>query len=326
MVNVKVTEPAATAVTTPALVTVASAGLVLDHVPPETGERLVVSPTQMTLSPVILTIGNGLTVTVAVLALQFGAAFLVKVKYTEPSASAVTTPLLVTLAMVELLLAQVPPDVGVRLVVVPTQRVVGPVTLTTGRALIVTPAVAMDTQPVVVLVKVNVTVPTATPVTTPSFATVAMAGSLLDQVPPDVGDKVVVDPIQILLEPVMLTTGNGFTVTGEVAAEIHPVVLLVKLNITEPPDTPVTTPALLTVATDGSLLVQVPPLVGDTPLTSPTQMVEAPVRLTFGGLTTEMVAVAELVQPLPSVTVTVYVLVTIGFTFLTEAVLTLSQE
>jgi hypothetical protein len=302
---VNVTEPADTAVTTPALSTVARAGLLLTQVPPEVGDRFVVSPTQITLSPVIPTTGSGSTVTETVLALQFGNAFLVNVKYTVPPDNAVTTPLLVTVAMVLLLLAQVPPEVGVKLVVAPTQIVVAPVTFTTGKALIVTMEVASDTQPVVEFVKVKVAVPTAIPVTTPSFATVAMAGSLLAQVPPEVGDKVVVDPMQILLEPVILTTGNGFTVTGEVAAETHPVLLLVKLKTTAPPATPVTIPALVTVATSGSLLTQVPPLFGVTPLTSPTHMTPAPVRLTVGGLTTVIVEAAELVHPFASVTVTV---------------------
>ena len=64
-------------------------------------------------------------------------------------------------------------------------------------------------QPVIVLVKVKVALPAATPVTTPALVTVAFVTSLLAQVPPAVGDKVVVAPTQILLLPVMLTTGNA---------------------------------------------------------------------------------------------------------------------
>ena len=75
---------------------------------------------------------------------------------------------------------------------------------------------------VVLLVKVKVTVPAVTPVTTPPFVTVATAALLLAHVPPLVGDKVVVAPIQTLLDPVMLTVGIAFTVTGAVAAEEQP--------------------------------------------------------------------------------------------------------
>ena len=68
-------------------------------------------------------------------------------------------------------------------------------------------------QLVVDEVNVNVADPAATPVTTPAEVTVATAGLLLTQVPPVVGDKVVVAPMQIELLPVMLTDGKGLTVT-----------------------------------------------------------------------------------------------------------------
>lgn len=60
--------------------------------------------------------------------------------------------------------------------------------------------------------------PEATPVTTPALVTVATALLLLAQVPPEVGDKVVVAPTQITFEPVMLTGVKAFTVTAEVVA------------------------------------------------------------------------------------------------------------
>ena len=119
------------------------------------------------------------------------------------------------------------------------------------------------------------------------------------------GNKVVVAPIQILLEPVILTTGKALTVTGSVDAETHPVVVLVKLKVADPPETPVTTHAFVTVAMVGSLLVQVPPVVGETPVNAPTQIVLTPVMLTVGGLTIVITLLAELVHPFASVTVTV---------------------
>ena len=70
-VNVKVADPAATPVTTPAEVTVATDGLLLTHVPPVVGDKVVVAPMHIELLPVMLTVGNGLTVTDVVVLLQF---------------------------------------------------------------------------------------------------------------------------------------------------------------------------------------------------------------------------------------------------------------
>lgn len=63
-VNVKVADPAVIPVTTPAFVTVAIDVLLLTHVPPLVGERVVVEPTQIAEAPVILTVGFGLTLIV----------------------------------------------------------------------------------------------------------------------------------------------------------------------------------------------------------------------------------------------------------------------
>jgi len=59
----------------------------------------------------------------------------------------------------------------------------------------------------VLLVKVKVADPTATPVTTPLFVTVAIALLLLIQVPPVIGDRVVMPPGQMEVGPVMETVG-----------------------------------------------------------------------------------------------------------------------
>ena len=188
---------------------------------------------------------------------------LVKVNVAVPADTPVTTPPFVTVATATLLLTQVPPLVGDKVVVSPIQILLDPVMLTTGIALTVTGAVAADVQPDEVSVKVNVAVPPVTPVTTPAFVTVATAGLLLAHVPPVVGDNVVFAPTQILLPPVMLTIGVAFTVTAAVGAEEHPVIELVKTKVAVPAETPVTTPAFVTVATAALLLAQEPPLVGD---------------------------------------------------------------
>jgi len=53
----------------------------------------------------------------------------------------------------------------------------------------VTGLVGAELQPVAVSVKTNVADPTAIPVTKPELLTVAMAGLLLAQVPPEEGDN-----------------------------------------------------------------------------------------------------------------------------------------
>ena len=55
-------------VTTPALVTVATTGLLLTHVPPVVGDNCVVAFTQIELEPVIETVGKAFTITCDVVA------------------------------------------------------------------------------------------------------------------------------------------------------------------------------------------------------------------------------------------------------------------
>jgi len=298
-VRVKVNDavPAETPVTTPALVTVATAGLLLDQVPPLAGDRVVVAPTQMLLAPVILTIGVAFTVTGEVAAEEHPVTEFVKVNVAVPADTPVTTPALVTVATAALLLDQVPPLLGDKVVVAATQILLTPVILPTGAAFTVTVEVARETQPVVVFVNVNVTDPAETPVTNPAFVTVATAGLLLAQVPPVVGDKVVVLPIQMLLDPVIKTTGMGWTVTAEVAADTQPVVVLVNVKVADPAVRPVTKPAPVTEATAGLLLTQVPPVVGETVVVAPTQILAAPVILTTGNGFTVTVGVVADTQP-----------------------------
>jgi len=160
--------------------------------------------------------------------------------------------------------------------------------LTVGVGLTVTEEVVL-LHPVPVRVNVNVTLPAATPVTTPAFVTAATAVLLLIQVPPVVGDKVIVLPAHIVEEGVF-TVGFAFTVTDEVVL-LHPVLVSVKVNVTLPAATPVTTPAFVTVATAVLLLTHVPPVVGDKVIVLPTHIVEEGV-VTVGKSLTVMVPVA----------------------------------
>ena len=68
----------------------------------------------------------------------------------------------------------------------------------------------------------NVTLPAATPVTNPALVTVALVRSLLVQVPPVVGDKVIVLPMQT--DDPALTAGKALTVTVTMAE--HPELLV----------------------------------------------------------------------------------------------------
>src|SRR5258707_8114764 len=113
-------------------------------------------------------------------------------------------------------------------------------------------------QVVVVLVNVKVTLPAATPVTTPALVTVATEGLLLTHVPPLVGLNVIADPTH-KLEDSTLPVGSALIVTADVVL-LQEVVVLVNVNVTLPAATPVTTPAFVTVASEGLLLTHVPPM------------------------------------------------------------------
>jgi len=212
-VKVKVTVPALTPVTTPALVTVATAVLLLVQVPPVLGVTLAVLPTFTAVAPP--SVGRALTVkdTVAVQPVLVW----VKVKVIVPALTPVTTPALVTVATALLLLAQVPPVLGVTFAVLPTHTAVAPPKA--GTSLTVKDLVAA--QPVLVSVNVKVTVPALTPVTTPALVTVATALLLLAQVPPVFGVTLAVLPTQTSVAPpvtgapgtVVITT---FVLEGEV--------------------------------------------------------------------------------------------------------------
>jgi hypothetical protein len=189
----------------------------------------------------------------------------VNVNVTLPADTPVITPAFVTEATAALLLIQVPPVVGDKVAVLPTQTEAGAVTA--GKAFTVTEEVVL-LHPVFASVNVNVTVPADTPVITPEFVTVALAVLLLIQVPPVVGDSVAVLPTQT--DAGAVTTGKALTVTEEVVL-LHPVDVWVNVNVTEPADTPAITPEFVTVALAVLLLNQVPPVVGDNVAVLPTQ-------------------------------------------------------
>ena len=123
-------------------------------------------------------------------------------------------------------------------------------------------SVSSDAQPVVASVNINFATPAVKPVTVPALFTLATKGAVDAHVPPVVGDKVVVPLIHIESFPEILAVGFNFTSTEMVL--LQPVAVSEYVSIDDPVETPVTTPALVTVATAGEPDVHVPPVAGFT--------------------------------------------------------------
>lgn len=146
----------------------------------------------------------------------------------------------------------------------------------------------MALHPVTAAVNVKFTVPTATGETNPPLETAAIDKLEEAQLPPEVGLKFKVLPIQTLLEAAE-TTGLALTVTDELASEAQPVVELVKVKVAVPADIPVMRPALLMLATPGAELVQEPPEVGVIVVVEPTHKLDDTGCVMVGLLLTTMV-------------------------------------
>jgi hypothetical protein len=115
------------------------------------------------------------------------------------------------------------------------------------------------------------------PVYTPvALLMVTVLVVLLDQVPPETESESVVElPLHTSAIPV-ITDGNGLMLkVSSVAPQVLELVM-----VTEPPEIPVTTPALLTVAIAVALDDQVPPLTAsEILLVVPAQNVVVPVKV-----------------------------------------------
>lgn len=110
-VNLKVEDPGAIPVAIPALVTVITEGLLLDHVPPELGVRLVLPPTQIELTG-LLTVGRAKTVTEVLTAAPAQPPEVVSTTVTEPEKDGEPQGLLqfTVMLLVPLPLAIEPPE------------------------------------------------------------------------------------------------------------------------------------------------------------------------------------------------------------------------
>ena len=151
--------------------------------------------------------------------------------FTLPAATPVTSPVVLTVAIVGSVALHVPPAApSVSVVVTPAQIVVVPVIAPAdGSAFTVFIIVAVLLQPVLpsVIVYPIVAVPAAMPVTTPP-ATVAVPGALLLQVPPVAASvSVVVEPAHSLAVPVIgATAGPASVVHVTELAAVQPAMLV----------------------------------------------------------------------------------------------------
>jgi hypothetical protein len=116
----------------------------------------------------------------------------------------------------------------------PTQIPLGPVKVIVGLLITSKGKDWLETQPELFSVKVNVAEPIPIPVTNPLVVIVAMAGSLLVHIPPELGLRLVVPLIQISSAPSNVIEGAAKTVKGVVGLEVHPVEAFVNTNDVEP--------------------------------------------------------------------------------------------
>jgi hypothetical protein len=105
---------------------------------------------------------------------------------------------------------------------------------------------------------------------------------LLVHVPPEVGDKEEVDPSQMVVDPVIETVGGFVTDKFSVGSLEQLFAVLVNVKLAVPVLTPVTTPALVTVAMATSELVHVPPVDGESWVVESLQITVDPIKSTPG--------------------------------------------
>jgi len=212
--------------TTPPVVTEATPGEPLLHVPPPAASLSVIGVPMQTLDAPVIdpAFGKGLTVN-GIAATQLPIAyFIVSVPPDKP----VTAPVVPTVAIPVLVLLHTPPvGPSARVTTEPTQTLGVPV-IVPGDVATVTVAVAVPAGAVYVIIEV----PGVTPVTTPADVIVATPGVPLVHVPPaDVSASVVVDPAQTVVVPVIAPT---VTVTG-----ISSVMVILPRFHLSPPEPPV---------------------------------------------------------------------------------------
>ena len=119
------------------------------------------------------------------------------------------------------------------------------------------------------------------PVIFPALSIIATKGLLDIHVPPVEGDNEEVPFIQIESGPVNVGVGISETCMTSIP-ELHPVNVSVNTTVVVPRPTPVTTPELEIVTTALLLDTHVPPVVGETNVFPPKQIISDPVIVTVG--------------------------------------------
>ena len=235
--------------------TVATAVLLLLHVPPVIASPNVIMEPAQTVVPPDIDGGIGFTVTVIVLTQPEPSIYVIIV---VPGATPVTVPKASTVALAVLLLLHVPALVtSINIVVAPTHTLVTPL-IDEGNGFTVKAAVVL--QPVGNLYEMIAVPLTEPPVAVPDvIPIVAVLVALLLHVPPVLASvKLPVDPEQIFVAP-DINDGEGLMVTLILREHpLRPVYMIVSI----PGDTPVTLPEpAKTVAMLLVLLLHVPPVV-----------------------------------------------------------------
>jgi hypothetical protein len=261
-VKVKVACPEPIPVTIPLLVTDATEGLLLTHIPPTEGLKVVFDPMQILLGPVKLILGLANTLIGTELSDIHPVALLVNRKVAVPELRAVTIPSKDTLAMAGLLLDQVPMPCDDNAALAPIHNPVPPLIVMIGLGFIVIVAEGKDEQANIFSTKVNVAVPGFKADTIPLFVMLAIEGLLLIQIPPVVGENEVVVPTQITDGPFIVVKGLSKTVSTIELSDLHPVRFSVKRNFALPAVNAVTIPLFVIFAIPGAELTHTPPLFG----------------------------------------------------------------
>jgi len=223
-------------------------------------------------------------------------AVFVYTNFTEPPSTPMTLPSMETVAISTFPEFQVPPDDGSNWVESPVQINEAPAILTTGVSCTTTTSLVSELQPVPESRNIKLTLPSEIPVTRPVLSTVATDGLVLDQVPPLLGISWVSVPIQIEVSPSINTISFPLTVMLSVGSEWQWVRASTKTNETLPALTPVTTPALVTVARALLELIQLPPVIGNKELCSPMQIESTPLIPAMGASFTENTKDVSLIQ------------------------------
>lgn len=183
---------------------------------------------------------------------------------TVPAVIPVTTPVLLTVAIVALLLVQVPPEtVSTNVIEAEVQTLPGPdITPAEGELFTVIARVATAVLQAPVTVYDMSALPEVTPNTTPDAFIEATLVLLLLHVPPVTAFvSVVLLPVQTTELPEIVPAVTGLLTTTVCVANAVPQLPETVYEIsTVPVAKPVTLPVVLTVAIDVLLLLHVPPL------------------------------------------------------------------